>query len=243
VDAGQREGAAFLQGAQGRRDQLSRRREDDGGVRGRRHAAGVFARPRRPHRPGHLPVRFAARAHVYGGAPVQGELQDDVRGGPEPVDGQCAALRQFGAGQRPVADDPGAQQRRRLGVRKGVGDPVGELFPDDRVLREAAVPVVSRVEGGFAQVLLPGGAERARPAGPGEPGDPHPGADGEACRAPAGGVDGPDGLVAGDDGKPAGGKVALDHVEVGPADPAGPDADPDLPGAGNRRGEVFQGQG
>ena len=49
----------------------------------------------------------------------------------------------------------------------------------------------------------------------------------------------PDDLVAGDDGQARRADVAFEEVEVGAADAAGEDGDPDLAGAGHRSGDVF----
>ena len=71
----------------------------------------------------------------------QGDLGRQVGRTAEPVDPEAAAGRQLGPPQGPVADDPGAQQRRRLDVAEAVGQPVGEPLVDHRELGVAAVDV------------------------------------------------------------------------------------------------------
>src|SRR5262249_42526089 len=102
----------------------------------------------------------------------------------------------------------------------GVGD--GEL-------RVAAVEVVTGEPRALAQVLAAAPAEDALAAGPPEPGDSDAVADGDARDAAGDRVDGADALVAEDERQLRVREVAGHDVQIGPADAAGVDAEPDLP--------------
>ena len=69
-------------------------------------------------------------------------LADDVRSGAEAVDPD--ALGVAGEAQRPVADQPGAQERRRLEVLVAVGEREAVALVGHRALGVAAVEVVAR---------------------------------------------------------------------------------------------------
>ncbi len=168
----------------------------------------------------------------------QCDLRSDVRGTAEPVDPEPATLREIRPQQRPVADDPGAQQRCDLLVAEPLGQGVGVRLLDDRVLRVPAVDVPAGEARGEAQVLAAGHAEAARAAGVRQPG--HPDA---VALAPAGGagpepVDDADDLVPGRDAPVTRREVSFGQVEVRPADAAHAHAHADLSGTGLRHGLV-----
>ena len=169
------------------------------------------------------------------GALGEGDLGGEVGGGAEAVDAETAAGRQLGPAQRPVADDPRAQQRRRLLVAEPVGQPVGEALVDDGVLGVAAVGVPAGEPRGDAQVLVAAPAEAAASARVPQPGDADPLADLEAVapgaelrrrrRRPRG-----PGTTAGR----AACQIALGEVEVGAAHPARRHPHADLARPGHR---------
>ena len=172
------------------------------------------------------------------GAMGQCDLRRDVRGAPEPVDPEPAALREVRPQERPVADDPGAEQRCDLLVAETLGQGVGVRLLDDRVLRIPTVDVPAGEARREAQVLAAGQAEPARPAGMGQP--RHPDA---IALAPAGGagpepVDDTDHLVPRRHARVTRREVPFGQVEVRPADAAHAHAHADLSGPGFRNGLV-----
>ena len=112
---------------------------------------------------------------------VDGDLAEDVSGGAEAVEPDPLGVAD--QAQRPVADQPGAEQRRRLHVRVALGDREAEALVGDRQLGVAAVDVVAGEAGAVAEVLAAAAAVAALAAGPAEPGDADPVADREALRA------------------------------------------------------------
>ena len=87
------------------------------------------------------------------------------------------ALPVAGELQRAVADQAGAEQRRRLGVGVARGERRAVALVGDDQLRVAAVEVVAREAGAIAEVLTAAPAVAALAVRPSEPGD----ADGIAC--------------------------------------------------------------
>src|SRR3989442_423946 len=79
-----------------------------------------------------------------------------------------------GHAQGAVADQPGAEQRRRLRVRVLLRDREAEALVGDGQLGVAAVDVVPGEARVVAQVLAPGSAVAAVAVGPAEPGHAHP---------------------------------------------------------------------
>ena len=73
---------------------------------------------------------------------MQRDLRDDVRRGAEAV--QAEPLGVAGEAQRAIADQPRAQERRRLEVAEAVRDRKAEALVGDSPLRVAAVDVVAR---------------------------------------------------------------------------------------------------
>ena len=158
----------------------------------------------------------------------QGDLGGDVGGAPEAVDAEPPARRQVGPPERPVADDARAQEGGRLLVGEGRRDDVGEGLVDHQVLGVPAVEVPAGEAGVEAQVLPARHTEAAHPAGVGQPRDAHPVARREAGAPVARPVDHAHHLVARDHQVAGGRQVPLGQVEVGPADAAHRDPDPDL---------------
>ena len=153
-------------------------------------------------------------------------LGDDVRGGAEAVDAE--RLGRAGHHQAAVPDQPGAEQRRRLGVGVGVGQREGVPGVGAGVLGIAAVAGVAGEARRVAEILPPAPAVRAASAGVAEPGD----ADALPDRQPLGlgpeRDDPPDDLMPGDDAVRHPRQLAVDDVQVGPADAAGGDPHHDL---------------
>ena len=80
------------------------------------------------------PLCLVGAGHdVDAGAPGQGHLGREVGGATEAVDAEPASVGQVGPPQGAVADDPGAQQGRRLHVVEPVGQRVGVGLVDHGV--------------------------------------------------------------------------------------------------------------
>jgi hypothetical protein len=107
------------------------------------------------------------------------------------------------------------------------------------VLGEAPVDLVTREPRLLAQVLTPARAEAAPAASPAQPrhADPLPG--GEPLDAGADGLDDAHDLVAGHDRSAEVRQLAVDDVEVRPADSTREDADLHLAPARRRDGAVL----
>ena len=100
----------------------------------------------------------------------------------------------------------------------------------------------ARVRSLAAEVLAGGDAEAAAPARRAKPGDADAIADLEPARAGAARVHASHDLVTRNDGQPAWGEIALDHMDVRPARRAGRHAHADLSGAGLGHGRVRPGE-
>ena len=167
VDPGADDRATLADVAQRGRNELAGGREDDHRVellgRARERVAGPHGSERARERlrlfvpcarPGEHPATLADR-----------DLADDVGGRAEAV--QPDPLRVAGEPQRAVADEPGAEERRRLLVGVAVRDREAVALVRDRELGVAAVEVVAGEAGAVAEVLAAGQAEAtlaARPA-------------------------------------------------------------------------------
>ena len=231
---GDGERPAPVQGAQRGRHQGADRGEQDRGVqRHRRRIEGVLRR-RGTQRAGQLPGRLTPGEHVHLGALGHGDLGREMRGAAEPPYSQRPARRHLGPAQRPVADDPGAQQRGQLGVAEAVGQRMGEGLRGHHVLGVPAVEVPAGVDRRRAEVLLAPAAEHARPVGAAQPGCPDPVTGREPAGARASRHDLGDHLVAGRGVRPFGRQVPLGEVQIGSAYTA--TADPEQQLAGTRLG-------
>ncbi len=163
-------------------------------------------------------------------------LADDVGRGAEAV--EADPLRVAAEPQRPVADQPRAQQRRRLEVGVALGDREAVALVGDRLLRVAAIELIAGEAGPLAEVLAARAAVAALAVGPSQPRDPDPLPGGEALGPLPRPLDGADYLVSDDQGQLRVAQIAVDHVEVGATDAAGAHCDQDLAGPGLRRGEL-----
>jgi hypothetical protein len=119
---------------------------------------------------------------MHGRTLPQRQLRRQVRRRAEAVDAEPARWRQLAEPQGPVADDPGAQQGRRVHVVVALRQPVGEPFVDEAELGVSTVGVPAGEQRRAAEVLLTVPAEPAAAAGSAEPGH----ADPVAAREPAG---------------------------------------------------------
>jgi hypothetical protein len=117
----------------------------------------------------------------------------------EAVDPQPARRRQLRPAEGAVADDPGTQQRGGLLVTEVVRYRIGEPLLHHHIFGVAAVDVPPGEPGPQTQVLLPGQAELADPAGVAQPRDTHPVSQREAGATGTVAVDDPDYLMPGDD--------------------------------------------
>ncbi len=153
VDPGADDRATGRQRLQCRRDELARGREDDRRIEllGRRLIRRSRVRGAELARELLSPGVARAGERIHLTALVDGDLADLVRGRAEPVQTEPRAVP--GEPQGPVADQPAAQQRRRLDVRDRLGDLQAEALVGDGQLGKAAVDVAAGEAGRDAQVL------------------------------------------------------------------------------------------
>jgi hypothetical protein len=140
---------------------------------------------------------------------VARDLRDDVGGRAEAV--QPESLRLPRKPQRPVPDQPRAQQRRSLQVLEAVGNRKTEPLIRDRPLGVPAIDVVSGEARKVAKVLAAGRAVPALATRPAQPRNAQP--------APVIGL--ADDLVAGDQRHLRAVELPVDDVQIGPANAAG----------------------
>jgi hypothetical protein len=161
---------------------------------------------------------------------VAGDLGDDVGGGAEAVEADPLGVAR--KAERAVADQPGAEERRRLEVVETVGNRQAVALVCDDPVRVAAVEVVAGEARRLAEVLAAGEAEAARAVRPAEPRH----SEALPVLRPA------DDLVAQDEWKLRIRQLAVHDVEIGAADAAGRHAEPDLAGRRHRRRNLLQPQ-
>jgi len=178
--------------------------------------------------------RVVARAGEGEDAPalVARDLSDDVRRGAEPEDAEIARIARHD--QRAVADQPGAQERRRFGVARLACDREAESRVGDRVFLVSAIDLVAGKARLRAQILAPRAAEPAFAAAPAEPRHADPLAQGETLDALAQPGHPPDDLVAGHDRQSRVLELAVHNMEVGAAHAACGDLDQHLAPSGYR---------
>src|SRR5262245_20821838 len=236
VDAGERQRPAAGQVLKRQGHQVAHRREEDGAVRLRGHRVAGVADPGRAQLAGQRPVRRLARAHEHLAPAGPCDLERHVGRGAEAVDAEPPARRNVAALERAVADDPRAEQGRRLGVAEYGRQRVGERLRHHRVVGEAAVGVIAGELRSLAEVLAPAPARLAGAARPAKPRDPDAVPGVEAAGFGAHGLDPSDDLVARHDGRAKEWQVALDDVQVGAAYAARDDGNQDLVRTRRRRG-------
>src|SRR5262245_61507178 len=154
------------------------------------------------------------------------DLRDEMRGGAESVDADAARLAGHAIGA--VADEPGAHQRRSVDIAVALGDLERVAGVGDDIFRVAAVVVITGEPGVDAEILVAGMAEAALAARVAEPWDADAIADREVRHAVADDLHRADNLMARDDWHVRRRQLAVDDVEVGAADAAGPNADENL---------------
>jgi hypothetical protein len=241
VDPGADDDAAAVERAQGRWNQSADGREDDRRVQrlGRQLVRG--ARPLDAERARQLLALRVARPGEREHAPplVPRDLRDDVRRGAEAVEPEPLAVAR--EPERAIADQPGAEERRELQRRVVLRQPEAVARVGNRKLRVAAVQVVAGEAGAQAEVLAAAAAEAAVAVRPAEPGDADALA-GLELHPFTRGVHDSDDLMAEDERQLRFGQLAVDDVQVGPADAAGLDANANLavPGLGVRQLHLLQ---
>lgn len=168
------------------------------------------------------------------------QLGQDMRRGAEAIEAQPA--RFVAAGQPPgaIADQARAQQRRG---GPGIIDAEREAVAGvgHAVLGVAAVAGVTGELGALAEVLAPGPAGLAHAAGPAQPGHADPLASFKPCLEPGlkpsdalpQRIHLADDLVAGHQRQPGMLELAVDHVQIGAAYPAGQHLTLTSPGPGS----------
>ena len=148
------------------RHEFAHRSKDDGGVEQLGGRLVRSAGPRSAEGAGELLAGLVPRSGEAIDLPatIPGDLNRDVGGRPESV--ETDPLGGPGETEGPEPDHPGAQERRRLDVPEPGRDPEHEPLVGDDLLGVPSVPVVSGEHRAVAQILAPGSAERAAPAGP-----------------------------------------------------------------------------
>jgi hypothetical protein len=152
-----------------------------------------------------------------------------VRRGAKAVQPQALAV---GEPQSAIADQPSAEQRRRREILEPVGNRKAEALVRDAPLRVAAVDVVAGEARVVAEVLAAAAAVAAGAVRPREPRDAEP----------------PAVVRDADDLVPEGQRqlrpveLAVDDVEIGPADPAGEHAQQHLSRRRVRNRHVLESQ-
>ena len=163
-----------------------------------------------------------AREREHAPSLVSGNLRDNVRGRAEAVEAEQLPIP--GKPHRAVADQPGAQQRRRLEVSVAVRKREAVALVCDGVLRITAVAVVACELRAVAEVLEACAAVTALPVRPAEPRH----ADAASYRERVAFEHGPDDLVAEHERELRVGELAVADVEIGATDTARVDAKPNL---------------
>ncbi len=161
-----------------------------------------------------------------------------MRGGAEPVEAERLWARPLGACPLACAchavaaptDQAGAQERRNFGVIPPLRKGEAVACVGERARGVAAIARIAGKQRPIAQILSTAAAIRAEPAGGAEPGDADALTDCQSCYSRSHGSNAPDDLMAGYDRKLRIWQFAVDHVQVGSADPAGCDLDQNFAG-------------
>ncbi len=236
VDPGTDHRASAPHRGERERHQRPHRSEEDCGVELFRRS---LHRASRPHgaQLAREPLRLRiprAREGEYPPPLEAGHLRNQVCRRAEPIEPE--SFRVARGAQRAIADEPGAKQWRRLQIRVGGREREAEPRLGARVLSIAPVQLVAGEDRLDAQVLSARSTEATRAARVAKPGD----ADAVAF-AEAGAVlrrlrtqpfHRANDLVAGHDRQPGLGQLAVDQVQVGPADAAGANAHDQIAWAG-----------
>ena len=149
--------------------------------------------------------------------------------GAEAIEAELLAVA--GDGQRPPADQPGAEQGRERYVAAGFAQREGEARIGDCRGRETPIARISGEDRMVAQVFPVHAAIRTDAAGVAEPRDTDALAHCQPFHAGSDRIDPADDLVTGDDRHVRVWKFAIDDMQIRPADAARGDLDPNLPRA------------
>jgi hypothetical protein len=185
--------------------------------------AQAAPRPLAKSRPRVSPGR-GEREHL--GAAMDRELRHDVRRRAEAVEAEPP--RRPRLHQRAVADEAGAEQRRRLLIGKGRRNGETVALVGDRVGGIAAVARIAGEAGSLAEILAARNAEAAGAARPSEPRHADARAERELLGARAARRDRADDLVAEHERQLRMRELAVIDVQIGAADAAGVNGDQDL---------------
>ena len=157
---------------------------------------------------------------VHFHVPVQGHLDGNVGGSAKSVEAQLAAWLDLGEAERAKPDDPGAEQRGCLLVRKLLGDGVDKVFWCNSILRVAAVHGIASEGGVVTKIFRARAAEFAGAVGVMQPGDPYSCADGKPPSSRAEFLDHANDLVSRDYRRFLRNQFPFNDMQVGPADAA-----------------------
>src|SRR6185436_7365667 len=164
------------------------------------------------------------------------DLADDVGGGAEAVEPEALAFSR--QPERAVADQPGAEQRRGVVIRKAIGDREAEALVRHGALGIAAIDVIAGELRVLAQVLAARAAVTAGAVGAAEPGDAYPVTGRKAVGARPRFEDRSDDLVPEDQRQLRLVQLSVEDVQVRAADAAHRDVDQDLAVGGRRLREL-----
>jgi len=142
--------------------------------------------------------------------------------------------------ERPITNNPRAQQRSHLWVRKTLGKRVGERLGHYRGLRVPTVHIPAREPSLLAEILLPFPAVGAFSASPVNPGHAHAVALTEGANSGAHRIHHADYLMSGNQRRFPQRQIAFHRVQVGTADAASAHANANLASARNRHGKLAQ---
>ena len=229
VDAAADHAPALAHRFQRGRHQRADRREDDGRIERLRRRLLRAARPHRAERAREILRRGVALARESEHAPAlpDRDLRQDMGGGAEAVETERLALARHAIAA--PADQAGAQPGRDLGVVARLAERKAKPRIGDRMGRIAAVARIAGEHRRIAQVLGAAAAIGTGPAGRAQPGHADALADGKAAHAlhPMR-RHAADDLVARHDRQFRVFQFAVDHMQIGAADPAGRDRDQDF---------------
>ena len=243
MDASANDGSASSYGPERRWDQFPGRGKDDGRMKFRRRKFVGIARPDRPHLSGELlSLTIACFREGIDFSPLPPRhLGHDVGRRAEAVDSEPLPLTRHD--QRTVADESGAEQRRRLKVGVPLRKGKTETMVGHGVLGEAAIYLITGKPGCIAEVFLVAAAVSAVAAGPAEPRDTDP----VSLLKPLHSFTDPgnpaDHLMSGHQRQLRLVQFAVNDMEVGAADAAGMDPDEELTGFRFRNRQLFQHKG
>src|SRR6185437_1155532 len=242
VDTAANDAAGLAHGLERERHERADRGEDDRRIEWYRRQFLGGAGPGGAEPARHLLARRVAGAgegEDLATLPAQ-HLGQNVRRGTEAVEADAAAIAR--PAQRAQADEAGAHERR--GSHRIV-ETIERKCKGCVRQHMAGVTAVAGIAGELrrvAEVFTSRAAIGTAAIGMAEPGDADPGANCRRGDAGAEASDDADDLVAGYQRQRRVGQLAVDDVEVGPADAARLDPDEELARAGNRIGPDLEDQ-